>query len=41
MPLAPTMIETARLHALDSGLKIDYQVESAENVLKRAARFDA
>src|ERR1041384_7870912 len=38
--LAPTMIETARLHALDSGLKIDYQVESAESVLKRAARFD-
>jgi 2-polyprenyl-6-hydroxyphenyl methylase/3-demethylubiquinone-9 3-methyltransferase len=38
--LAPTMIETARLHALDSGLKIDYQVESAESVLQRAARFD-
>jgi 2-polyprenyl-6-hydroxyphenyl methylase/3-demethylubiquinone-9 3-methyltransferase len=38
--LAPTMIETARLHALDSGLKIDYQVESAESVLERAARFD-
>jgi len=38
--LAPTMIETARLHALDSGLKIDYQVEAAESVAKRAARFD-
>jgi len=38
--LAPTMIETARLHALDQGLKIDYQVESAENLLKRATRYD-
>jgi len=38
--LAPTMIETARLHALDSGLKIDYQVEAAESVAQRAARFD-
>jgi 2-polyprenyl-6-hydroxyphenyl methylase/3-demethylubiquinone-9 3-methyltransferase len=38
--LAPTMIETARLHALDSGLKIDYQVESAESVAKRSDRFD-
>jgi 2-polyprenyl-6-hydroxyphenyl methylase/3-demethylubiquinone-9 3-methyltransferase len=38
--LAPTMIETARLHALDSGLRIDYQVETAENLLTRAARYD-
>jgi 2-polyprenyl-6-hydroxyphenyl methylase/3-demethylubiquinone-9 3-methyltransferase len=39
--LAPTMIETARLHALDSGLTIDYQVESAERVLAvRAGKFD-
>ena len=39
--LAPTMIETARLHALDSGLTIDYQVESAERVLAtKAGRFD-
>src|SRR5689334_2752684 len=35
--LAPTMIETARLHALDSGLKIDYRVESAEHVLATQA----
>src|SRR6187455_689582 len=28
--LAPSMVETARLHALDSGLTIDYRVESAE-----------
>jgi 2-polyprenyl-6-hydroxyphenyl methylase / 3-demethylubiquinone-9 3-methyltransferase len=39
--LAPTMIETARLHALDSGLRIDYQVESAERVLAtKAGSFD-
>jgi 2-polyprenyl-6-hydroxyphenyl methylase / 3-demethylubiquinone-9 3-methyltransferase len=39
--LAPTMVETARLHALDSGLSIDYQVESAESVLARlAGKFD-
>ena len=28
--LAPRMVETARLHALDSGLAIDYRVEDAE-----------
>ena len=38
--LAPTMIETARLHALDSGLRIDYQVESAESLVARPARYD-
>jgi 2-polyprenyl-6-hydroxyphenyl methylase/3-demethylubiquinone-9 3-methyltransferase len=38
--LAPSMIETARLHALDSGLSIDYRVEAAEELLKSAARFD-
>ena len=39
--LAPTMIETARLHALDSGLTIDYQVESAECLLaSRPGKFD-
>jgi 2-polyprenyl-6-hydroxyphenyl methylase / 3-demethylubiquinone-9 3-methyltransferase len=39
--LAPTMIETARLHALDSGLTIDYQVESAERVFAvKPGRFD-
>ncbi|HTU65498.1 MAG TPA: bifunctional 2-polyprenyl-6-hydroxyphenol methylase/3-demethylubiquinol 3-O-methyltransferase UbiG [Steroidobacteraceae bacterium] len=37
--LAPTMIETARLHALDGGLTIDYRVESAESV--RAANAGA
>jgi 2-polyprenyl-6-hydroxyphenyl methylase / 3-demethylubiquinone-9 3-methyltransferase len=31
--LAPGMVETARLHALDSGLSIDYRVESAEQLL--------
>src|SRR5690606_16654281 len=31
--LAPTMIETARLHALESGLGIDYRLESAEAML--------
>jgi 2-polyprenyl-6-hydroxyphenyl methylase / 3-demethylubiquinone-9 3-methyltransferase len=31
--LAPSMIETARLHALDGGLGIDYRVGSAESLL--------
>jgi 2-polyprenyl-6-hydroxyphenyl methylase / 3-demethylubiquinone-9 3-methyltransferase len=30
--LAPSMVDTARLHALDSGLQIDYRVESAESL---------
>jgi 2-polyprenyl-6-hydroxyphenyl methylase/3-demethylubiquinone-9 3-methyltransferase len=38
--LAPTMIETARLHALDSGLEIDYQVDAAESLLTRPVRYD-
>lgn len=39
--LAPTMIETARLHALEGGLTIDYQVESAERLLAtKAGQFD-
>ena len=38
--LAPGMVETARLHALDSGLGIDYRVEAAEQLLKGSARFD-
>jgi 2-polyprenyl-6-hydroxyphenyl methylase / 3-demethylubiquinone-9 3-methyltransferase len=38
--LAPSMVETARLHALDSGLTIDYRVEDAEELLKSPAKFD-
>jgi len=39
--LAPTMVETARLHALDSGLQIDYRVEAAEQLLNtQAGKFD-
>jgi 2-polyprenyl-6-hydroxyphenyl methylase/3-demethylubiquinone-9 3-methyltransferase len=38
--LAPSMVETARLHALDSGLTIDYRVETAEELLKSPAKFD-
>ncbi len=39
--LAPSMVETARLHALESGLKIDYRVESAEQLaLAYAGKFD-
>jgi 2-polyprenyl-6-hydroxyphenyl methylase/3-demethylubiquinone-9 3-methyltransferase len=39
--LAPGMVETARLHALDSGLAIEYLVESAENLEQaRAGKFD-
>jgi 2-polyprenyl-6-hydroxyphenyl methylase / 3-demethylubiquinone-9 3-methyltransferase len=40
--LAPSMVETARLHALDSGLKIDYRVDSAETLAtSHAGKFDA
>jgi len=39
--LAPSMVETARLHALDSGLEIDYRVDSAEMLLgSHAGKFD-
>jgi 2-polyprenyl-6-hydroxyphenyl methylase/3-demethylubiquinone-9 3-methyltransferase len=38
--LAPSMVETARLHALDSGLTIDYRVEAAEQLLKGPVKFD-
>jgi len=39
--LAPTMVETARLHALDSGLTIDYRMQSAEMLLNsHAGKFD-
>src|SRR5688572_18951285 len=39
--LAPSMVETARLHALDSGLQIDYRIEAADGLLpSRVAKFD-
>lgn len=38
--LAPSMVETARLHALDSGLQIDYRVEAAEQRLKSPGKYD-
>jgi 2-polyprenyl-6-hydroxyphenyl methylase/3-demethylubiquinone-9 3-methyltransferase len=39
--LAPSMIDTARLHALEAGLKIDYRVDSAEGLAKaHAGSFD-
>jgi 2-polyprenyl-6-hydroxyphenyl methylase/3-demethylubiquinone-9 3-methyltransferase len=38
--LAPSMVETARLHALDSGLQIDYRVEAAEQLLSSSVRYD-
>jgi len=39
--LAPSMVDTARLHALDSGLQIDYRVESAESLAHaHAGSFD-
>jgi 2-polyprenyl-6-hydroxyphenyl methylase/3-demethylubiquinone-9 3-methyltransferase len=39
--LAPSMVDTARLHALDSGLKIDYRVDSAESLARaHAGNFD-
>jgi 2-polyprenyl-6-hydroxyphenyl methylase / 3-demethylubiquinone-9 3-methyltransferase len=39
--LAPAMIETARLHALDSGFEIDYRVESAERLAATMTRNDS
>jgi len=39
--LASSMIETARMHALDSGLQIDYRVDSAESLVNaHAGKFD-
>jgi 2-polyprenyl-6-hydroxyphenyl methylase/3-demethylubiquinone-9 3-methyltransferase len=39
--LAPSMIDAARLHALDSGVAIDYRVESAETLVNsHAGQFD-
>jgi len=39
--LAPAMIETARLHALESGLAIDYRVQDAADLAADPeARFD-
>ena len=38
--LAPSMVETARLHALDSGLSIDYRVEDAAALLKSSVKYD-
>lgn len=39
--LAPSMVDTARLHALDSGLTIDYRVDSAESLVRaHAGQFD-
>jgi 2-polyprenyl-6-hydroxyphenyl methylase/3-demethylubiquinone-9 3-methyltransferase len=39
--LAPSMVDTARLHALDSGLQIDYRVDSAETLAHaHAGAFD-
>jgi 2-polyprenyl-6-hydroxyphenyl methylase/3-demethylubiquinone-9 3-methyltransferase len=39
--LAPSMIDTARLHALDAGLEIDYRLDSAESLARaHAGTFD-
>jgi 2-polyprenyl-6-hydroxyphenyl methylase / 3-demethylubiquinone-9 3-methyltransferase len=39
--LAPSMIDTARLHALDAGLSIDYRLDSAESLARaHAGSFD-
>ncbi|MCB1624673.1 MAG: bifunctional 2-polyprenyl-6-hydroxyphenol methylase/3-demethylubiquinol 3-O-methyltransferase UbiG [Pseudomonadales bacterium] len=37
--LAPGMIDTARLHALDAGLEIDYRLTSVEDLVATGARF--
>ncbi len=38
--LAPGMIETARLHAVESGLQIDYRVQDAAELAAGDASFD-
>src|SRR5262245_6440970 len=39
--LATSMIDTARMHALDSGLTIDYRVDAAESLANaHAGKFD-
>ena len=39
--LAPSMVDTARMHALEAGLSIDYRVESAESLSNaHAEKFD-
>jgi 2-polyprenyl-6-hydroxyphenyl methylase / 3-demethylubiquinone-9 3-methyltransferase len=38
--LAPGMIETARLHAVESGLKIDYRVQDAAELAAGDTAFD-
>ena len=39
--LAPSMVETARLHALEAGLTIDYRVDDAERLLNtQAGKYD-
>jgi 2-polyprenyl-6-hydroxyphenyl methylase/3-demethylubiquinone-9 3-methyltransferase len=39
--LSPSMVDTARMHALDSGLTIDYRVDSAESLVNaHAGKFD-
>jgi len=39
--LAPGMVDTARMHALESGLSIDYRVDSAESLVNvHAGKFD-
>ncbi len=39
--LAPSMIEVARLHALEGGLQVDYRVASSSDLLAtEAGRFD-
>jgi 2-polyprenyl-6-hydroxyphenyl methylase/3-demethylubiquinone-9 3-methyltransferase len=39
--LAPSMVETARLHALEAGLTIDYRVDDAERLLNtQSGKYD-
>src|SRR6187551_3741967 len=39
--LAPSMVETARLHALEAGLTIDYRIDDAERLLNtQAGKYD-
>ena len=39
--LSPTMVETARMHALESALQIEYRVDSAESLAQaHAGSFD-
>ena len=42
LDLSPELVKVARLHGLESGVKVDYRVQSVESLaVERAGQFDA